>query len=106
MTQARSTLVSATDTPYYHCISRCVRRAFLCGYDTRSQTDYEHRRQWLEDKILNAANVFSIKLCAYAVMSNHYHIVVHIHPNTAAKLRVPVPVTPVISGYFPTGITI
>ncbi|MFT6100293.1 MAG: REP element-mobilizing transposase RayT [Arenicella sp.] len=85
MTQARSTLVSATDTPYYHCISRCVRRAFLCGYDTHSQTDYEHRRQWLEDKLHKTASVFSIKLCAYAVMSNHYHIVVHLHPNTAAK---------------------
>jgi REP element-mobilizing transposase RayT len=83
MTQARSTLVSAIDTPYYHCISRCVRRAFLCGYDTHSQTDYEHRRQWLEDKLLETAKVFSIKLCAYAVMSNHYHVVVHIHTNTA-----------------------
>lgn len=85
MTQARSTLVSANDTPYYHCVSRCVRRAFLCGYDTHSQTDYEHRRQWLEDKLHKTANVFSIKLCSYAVMSNHYHIVIHIHPNIAAK---------------------
>ena len=85
MTQARSTLVSATDTPYYHCISRCVRRAFLCGYDAHSQTDYEHRRQWLEDKLHRTANVFSIKLCAYAVMSNHYHLVVHIHTNAANR---------------------
>jgi REP element-mobilizing transposase RayT len=84
MTQARSTLVSATDTPYYHCISRCVRRAFLCGYDTRSQTDYEHRRQWLEDKLNKTADAFSIKLCAYAVMSNHYHVVVHIHTDIAS----------------------
>jgi len=52
MTQARRTLVSAIDTPYYHCVSRCVRRAFLCGYDTHSQTDYEHRRQWLEEKLV------------------------------------------------------
>jgi REP element-mobilizing transposase RayT len=85
MTQARSTLVSVTDTPYYHCVSRCVRRAFLCGYDTHSQTDYEHRRQWLEDKLHKTASIFSIKLCAYAVMSNHYHLVVHIHPKAAAR---------------------
>ena len=84
MTQARNILVSTTDTPYYHCISRCVRRAFLCGYDNHSQTDYEHRRQWLEEKLLNTAKAFSIKLCAYAVMSNHYHVVVHIQPEVAA----------------------
>jgi REP element-mobilizing transposase RayT len=83
MTQARSTLVSASDTPYYHCISRCVRRAFLCGYDSHSHTDYEHRRQWLEDKLNKTANVFAVNLCAYAVMSNHYHVVVHIHTDIA-----------------------
>jgi REP element-mobilizing transposase RayT len=83
MTQARSTLVSASDTPYYHCISRCVRRAFLCGYDSHSHTDYEHRRQWLEDKLNKTANVLAINLCAYAVMSNHYHVVVHIHTDIA-----------------------
>jgi REP element-mobilizing transposase RayT len=83
MTQARSTLVSASDTPYYHCISRCVRRAFLCGYDSHSHTDYEHRRQWLEDKLNKTANVFAVNLCAYAVMSNHYHVVVHIHTEIA-----------------------
>jgi len=69
----------------------CVRRAFLCGYDTHSQTDYQYRRQWLEEKLKKAARVFSIKLCAYAVMSNHYHVVVHIHTNIAttwSKLEV------------------
>lgn len=83
MTQARSTIVSTADTPYYHCVSRCVRRAYLCGYDSVSQTDHEHRRQWLESKLLETADAFAIKLCAYAVMSNHYHVVLCLRPDIA-----------------------
>ena len=85
MTQARSTLVSTIDTPYYHCVSRCVHRAFLCGYDSHSQIDYEHRRQWSETKLHKTANIFAIKLCAYVVMSNHYHVVVNISSTEALK---------------------
>ena len=83
MTLPRSTLVSLADTPYYHCVARCVRRAYLCGVDRYSGTSYEHRRQWLEDKLHETANAFAIKLCAYAVMSNHYHVVLRVQPDTA-----------------------
>jgi putative transposase len=55
----------------------------LFGLDDYSGEDYEHRRDWLEDKLLKTAGVFAIKLCAYAVMSNHYHVVLHIRPDMA-----------------------
>ncbi len=51
MTRARCEQVSLPDTPYYHCIARCVRRAFLCGYDPFSGQSYEHRRQWILGRI-------------------------------------------------------
>lgn len=73
MTKARSEQVSLEATPYYHCVSRCVRRAFLCG------DSYEHRRAWVEDKLLALAEIFCIDVAAYAVMSNHYHVVLHIN---------------------------
>ena len=85
MTQARKTIISLNDTHYYHCVSRCVRRAFLCGIDQYSGQNYEHRRQWLEDKLLATADIFSIKLCAYAVMSNHYHVVLHVRTDIAKE---------------------
>ncbi|WP_460753495.1 transposase, partial [Marinomonas epiphytica] len=79
MAIARSQLVSVQDTPFYHCVSRCVRRAFLCGEDPLTGVSYEHRRAWVEKRILYLASVFSIDICAYAVMSNHLHLVLHIN---------------------------
>lgn len=83
MTRARYQQVSLGETPYYHCICRCVRRAFLCGRDHYSGQDYEHRRQWVVDRLAVLAEVFAIDLCAYAVMSNHYHLVVRINQQQA-----------------------
>ena len=80
MTQPRETLVSIADTPYYHLISRCVRRTFLCGIDRETGKNYEHRRQWIEDRIRILSSLFAVDLCSYAVMSNHIHLVVKLCP--------------------------
>ena len=75
MATARNRQISLTDTRYYHCISRCVRRAYLCGVDEYTGQCYAHRRKWVEDKLMSLASLFFIDVCAYAVMSNHTHIV-------------------------------
>jgi REP element-mobilizing transposase RayT len=83
MPKPRSSQVSLIDTLYYHCVSRCVRRAFLCGTDKYSGTSYEHRRAWVEDKVLWLPSVFAIGICAYAVMSNHVHLVLCVDKDKA-----------------------
>ncbi|WP_068718271.1 transposase [Vibrio tritonius] len=86
MTTARSQLICPDITPYYHCVSRCVRRSYLCGIDSLTGKSYEHRRDWIEQRILSLANVYLIQICSYAVMSNHYHLVVQIDKERALAL--------------------
>jgi len=84
MTRPRSALVSLEATPYYHCISRCVRRAWLCGQDPLTGRCFDHRKAWLVQRIKLLGEVFAIDIAAYAVMSNHYHLVLHIDAARAA----------------------
>jgi len=77
MTTARCELVDPALTRYYHCISRCVRRAFLCG------EGFEHRKQWIEDRLELLAQNFSVSVAGFAVMDNHLHVLCRLDPDDA-----------------------
>ncbi|AVP99298.1 transposase [Ahniella affigens] len=78
MPQARERTVPTNCSGYYHCVSRCVRRAWLCGYDKVHDKNYDYRRQWVEDRLMALAEAYSVSIYAYAVMSNHLHVVVKV----------------------------
>ena len=83
MTTSRSQLVDPDSAGYYHCMSRCVRRAWLCGADQLTGQSFEHRRGWIEDRLLALSDIFAVGLYAYAVMSNHVHVVLRVDPAAA-----------------------
>lgn len=85
MTRSRSELVSPEDTRWYHCVSRCVRRAFLCGSEPSQDRSFDHRRAWVTDRLKELSKAFAVDVAAYAVMSNHYHVVLHLNPERAAS---------------------
>jgi hypothetical protein len=69
MPKPRKQQISLDATPYYHCVSRCVRRAFLCGTDKSTGEYYEQRLGWLEDKSLTLFQTFASEIAAYVIIS-------------------------------------
>lgn len=85
MPTPRRELVDPIQPLFYHLISRCVRRSWLCGYDNHSRRDFGHRKQWLIKRMKFLAQFFAIELHAYAVMSNHFHMVIYYDPLASTR---------------------
>lgn len=80
MTTARQALIAPGTAGRFHCVQRCVRRAFLCGTDRYTGQSFDHRKNWIEQRLLLLADCFAVAIHAYAVMSNHLHVVLQLDP--------------------------
>jgi hypothetical protein len=78
----RSKYVREGQEGVYHCFNRCVRRAFLYGFDPVTGQDFSHRKEWLVDRLRYLASIFAIEVCAYAIML--YHTIARTRPDIAA----------------------
>jgi len=82
MTYARSEIVDQEEVGIYHCTSRCVRRAYLCGWDKLLGRSFDYRKDWVRDRLKELVDIFSIEVIAFAVMSNHLHSLLRTRPDT------------------------
>ena len=85
MATARSKLIDRQQALHYHLTSRCVRRSFLCGDDHQTGRNYDHRKAWIEERMKLLAQSFAIEIDAFAIMSNHFHLVIYYDPNASAE---------------------
>ena len=77
MTIARAHLVDPAVTRWYHCVTRCVRRAFLLG---EGPSD---RKVWIENRLRELAEIFGVAVGGFSVLDNHLHVLVRLDPEVA-----------------------
>src|SRR6202453_5009784 len=77
MAIARSKLVDVSVARWYHCVSRCVRKAFLLGEGDGN------RKQWLEKRLEELGEIFAVALGGFSLMDNHLHVLLRLDPAVA-----------------------
>ena len=77
MTIARAQLVDVSVTRWYHCITRCVRRAFLLGEGP------QNRKKWIEERLQELAHIFAVSVGGFSVMDNHLHLLLRLDPEAS-----------------------
>jgi hypothetical protein len=82
---ARRQIVDESQVGVYHCVSRCVRRAFLCGDDRFSGKNFDHRKDWLQEQMEKLAGIMAVDVLGFSVMSNHIHLLLRIRPDTGDR---------------------
>lgn len=81
---ARAEIFDPLEVSVFHCINRCVRRCFLCGHDPLTGRNYEHRKAWLQRRLAFLAGQFGIDVLGFAILSNHFHLVLRNRPDVVA----------------------
>ena len=82
---ARRKIVREGEIGIYHTWSRCVQKAFLCGHDPETDTDFDYRRVWIKSLLAYQASVFAVDVGNYSVLSNHQHLIARTRPDIAAQ---------------------
>jgi REP element-mobilizing transposase RayT len=81
---ARADVFDPAEVSVFHCINRCVRQCFLCGDDPTTGRNFDHRKAWLEARLELLAGIFGIDVLGFAIMSNHFHLVLRNRPDVVA----------------------
>ena len=82
---ARAELFAADEIAVVHVMNRVVRKCFLMGTDKETGKSYDHRKAWIEGELRRLASLFGIDLLTFAIMSNHFHLVLRSRPDVVRE---------------------
>ncbi|WP_231612689.1 transposase, partial [Novipirellula galeiformis] len=80
----RSEVFDPGEIAIAHICSRTVRRCFLMGNDPFTGKNFDHRKEWIEQYLTHFANCFGVDLLAFALLSNHVHLILRTRPDVVA----------------------
>ena len=81
---SRAEIFDPSEIVAVHAIERTVRRCYLLGDDHLTQKNFDHRKNWFEDKLKQLASNFGIDLLAFSCLANHFHLVLRSRPDVVA----------------------
>ena len=81
MRKARCEVIDSSQINVVHVYNRTVRRCFLLGQDPLTGKNFDHRKVWIEEWLEHFAAHFGIDLLTFAVLSNHFHLILRNRPD-------------------------
>jgi hypothetical protein len=81
---ARAEVFAPDEVAVVHVMNRVVRRCFLFGTDSLTGKNYDHRKPWIEQQLQRLAACFGIDLLGFAILSNHFHLILRSRPDVVA----------------------
>jgi len=80
MTKARFRLVDTSVSRWYHCISRCCRKAYLLSDENGFQ-----RKEWIDQRLKELNEIFAISVGGFSTMDNHLHLLLRMGAPLGAR---------------------
>jgi hypothetical protein len=81
---ARAEVFAPDEVAVVHVMNRVVRRCYLLGDDPVSGKNYDHRKVMIENQLQRLAGAFGIDLLGFAIMSNHFHLILMSRPDVVS----------------------
>jgi hypothetical protein len=82
---ARAEVFAPDEVAVVHVMNRVVRRCFLLGTDPVTGKNFDHRKVWIEELLRRNAACFGIDLLGFAILSNHFHLILRSRPDVVAE---------------------